>query len=158
MKTTNAMRLLTKGGVAFSVVEYEVDLDDLSATHASAVTGIDPSRMFKTLVLRGERNGYFVCCIPADKEVDLKKAAVATADKKAEMIHVKELLPLTGYIRGGCSPVGMKKKFPTFIDASALEHETIGVSGGARGITLMVKPAELAEFVGASFVPLTAEK
>ena len=154
MKTTNAMRLLTKAGIEFDTVEYEVDERDLSAVHASLSSGIPAERMFKTLVLKGMRTGHFVCCIPAAGEVDLKKAAAAMHDKKAELIAVRELLPLTGYVRGGCSPVGMKKRFPTLVHSSALCFDTIGVSAGVRGATLMLSPEDLISYTGAAVCDL----
>ncbi len=152
MKTkTNAMRLLDRAKIAYETVEYEVDENDLSGVHLAATLGIDVSRVFKTLVTRGEKKGLHVFVIPADKELDLKRCAVLTGDKRVEMIAVKELLPLTGYIRGGCSPVGMKKQLPTHVDASALSYETIYVSGGQRGLQLILDPRALADFIGAEF-------
>lgn len=118
MKKTNAIRLLEQAGIDYEARMYPVDESDLSGTHAAEVLGLPAGQVFKTLVLRGAKTGYFVCCIPVDQEVDLKKAAKAVGDKKAEMLPMKDLLPVTGYLRGGCSPVGMKKKFPTFFDAS----------------------------------------
>jgi len=157
MKTTNAMRLLAKAGIKFDTVEYEVDENDLSAVHASLSSGIPAERMFKTLVLHGARTGHFVCCIPAAGEVDLKKAASAMHDKKAEMVTVRELLPLTGYIRGGCSPVGMKKRFPTLVHSSALMFDTIGISAGVRGGTLMLSPEDLVSYTEATVCDLTCD-
>ena len=151
MKTTNAMRLLAKAGIKFDTVEYEVDENDLSAVHASLSSGVPAEKMFKTLVLHGAR------LIPAAEEVDLKKAAAAMHDKKAEMITVRELLPLTGYIRGGCSPIGMKKRFPTLIHSSALMFDTIGVSAGVRGGTLMLSPNDLISYTGAIVCDLICE-
>ena len=116
MTKTNAMRLLENAKISFDVAEYEVDESDLSGVHAAEVLGLDPDCMFKTLVCRDDKGGYEVFCIPVAYELDLKKCAVAAGVKRVEMIHVKELLPLTGYIRGGCSPIGMKKKYPTYID------------------------------------------
>lgn len=133
MITTNPMRMLTAAGIAFDAMEYAYDESDLSGTHAAAELGLDPDSTFKTLVLRGDKNGLFVCCIPVAGEVDLKKAAAISGNKKAEMIHVKELPVLTGYIRGGCSPIGMKKTFPTYIDETAQLFDTIAVSAGVRG-------------------------
>ncbi len=157
MKTTNAMRLLAKAGIKFDTVEYEVDENDLSAVHASLSSGVPAEKMFKTLVLHGARTGHFVCLIPAAEEADLKKAAAAMHDKKAEMITVRELLPLTGYIRGGCSPIGMKKRFPTLIHSSALMFDTIGVSAGVRGGTLMLSPNDLISYTGAIVCDLISE-
>ena len=109
MTKTNVMRLLDAAGIDYEAGEYEVDEDDLSGSHAADMMGMDHDTMFKTLVLKGDKNGYLVCCIPVDEELDLKKVAKASKDKKVEMIHMKELLPLTGYMRGGCSPIGMKE-------------------------------------------------
>lgn len=155
MKKTNAVRLLEQAGIAYKARTYPVDESDLSGVHAAALLGMPAEQVFKTLVLRGAKTGYFVCCIPASREVDLKKAAKAAGDKKAEMLPMKELLPVTGYIRGGCSPVGMKKKFPTFIDASAQEWERISVSAGARGEMVLVEPEALRSLTGAVYAQLT---
>lgn len=157
MVKTNAMRLLDKAKVEYEVIEYEVDENDLSGIHVANQLGQDPASIFKTLVLKGEKQGYFVCCIPVDKEVDLKKAAKAIGDKKVAMIHLKDLLPTTGYIRGGCSPIGMKKKFPTFIDETAILFDKICVSAGVRGAQLCLVPETLAEFTRGEFVDLTME-
>lgn len=151
---TNAIRLLEAAKVPFEVREYAVDENNLAAQHVADELGQDVRRVFKTLVLRGDRNGLFVCVVPGDCEVDLKKAATAVADKKAEMIHMKELLPTTGYIRGGCSPVGMKKAFPTFFHTTALDFDTIYVSAGVRGLQLEINPRLLIDFVGAETADL----
>ncbi len=153
-KKTNAMRLLDAAGIPYRTVEYEVDESDLSGVHVARALGEPCEQIFKTLVLKGEKNGYLVCCIPVDQELDLKKAAKAAGEKKVEMIHMKELLPVTGYIRGGCSPVGMKKKFPTWIDETAILYEEIAVSGGVRGEQVFLNPEALAEFVQAAFADL----
>jgi len=147
---TNAVRLLEAAGVPFGTVEYEVDENDLAAQHVANQLGEDINCVFKTLVLRGERTGLFVCVIPGNCEVDIKKAASVAGDKKAEMIAMKEMLPLTGYIRGGCSPVGMKKPFPTFFHSTAIDFETIYVSAGMRGLQLRIAPQALIDFVGAA--------
>jgi len=147
---TNAVRLLEAAGVPFGTVEYEVNENDLAAQHVANQLGEDINCVFKTLVLRGERTGLFVCVIPGNCEVDIKKAASVAGDKKAEMIAMKELLPLTGYIRGGCSPVGMKKPFPTFFHSTAIDFETIYVSAGMRGLQLRIAPQALIDFVGAA--------
>ena len=154
MTKTNAMRQLETAGIPFSVGEYEVDESDLSGVHAANVLGLDPDRMFKTLVCRDDRGGYQVFCIPVAYELNLKKCAVAAGVKRVEMIHVKELLPLTGYVRGGCSPIGMKKKFPTFFDETALLCDEIYVSAGQRGLQLIVSPEALCTFVDGSFADL----
>ena len=155
MTKTNAMRLLEQAGIEFETGEYAVDESDLSGTHAAAELGAEPERVFKTLVARGEKKGLYVFCIPVAEELDLKKCAACAKEKKVEMIHVKELLPLTGYIRGGCSPVGMKKKYPTFIDETAVLFEKIYVSAGQRGVQLIVNPETLAEYLDAEFRDLT---
>ena len=155
MTTTNAMRLLRQAGITFDTAEYAVDESDLSGVHAAQALGIDPDSMFKTLVARGERRGVLVFCIPVAQELDLKKAAAVTGDKKIEMIHVKELLGLTGYIRGGCSPIGMKKKYPTWIDETATLFDRVYVSAGQRGQQLILDPNDLAGFVDAAFADVT---
>ncbi|MDE6285413.1 MAG: Cys-tRNA(Pro) deacylase [Muribaculaceae bacterium] len=151
---TNASRLLQAAGLEFKLVPYTVDPDNLAADHVAAELGEDINRVFKTLVLKGERTGYFVCVVPGNHEVDLKKAAKAAGDKKADLIPMKELLPVTGYIRGGCSPVGMKKAFPTFFHSSATEHETIYVSAGVRGLQIEINPEALINYVGATTADL----
>lgn len=157
MQKTNALRMLEKAKIPFTVVEYEVDESDLSGVHIANQTGMPAETVFKTLVTRGDRHGYAVFCIPCAKEVDLKKAAKLTGDKKIEFVHVRELLGLTGYIRGGCSPIGMKKRFPTYFDESALGYETIAVSGGARGIQILANPKQLIDFVGGVCADITTE-
>lgn len=154
MVKTNAMRLLQNANIELEIVEYEVDENDLSGTHTADILGIDPDCMFKTLVCRDDKGGYEVFCIPVAYELDLKKCAVAAGVKRVEMIHVKELLPLTGYIRGGCSPVGMKKKFPTYIDETAVLFDKIYVSAGQRGVQMFVNPDKLAGYVGAKYSDL----
>ena len=156
MKTkTNAMRLLDRAGIPYEVAEYEVDESDLSGVHLAETLGIDVERVFKTLVTRGDKNGLHVFVIPAAEELDLKKCAAVTGDKRIEMIAVKELLPLTGYIRGGCSPVGMKKAYPTHIDELATLYDTVYVSGGQRGVQLILNPVALADYIGAVFADVT---
>ena len=154
---TNAMRMLETAGIPYRVMEYEVDENDLSGAHVAAVLGEDPDRIFKTLVARGEKRGPLVFCIPVCEELDLKKAAQAAGDKRVELIHVKELLGLTGYIRGGCSPVGMKKRFPTYIEETAVLFDEIAVSGGVRGCQLFVSPEKLADLLEAEFAGLVRE-
>ena len=144
---TNAMRQLDAAKIPYDVLTYEVDESDLSGTHIAAQIGLPLPMVFKTLVAKGDKTGYLVFCIPVDKEIDLKAAASLTGNKKIEMVHVKDLLGLTGYIRGGCSPVGMKKKFPTYFDATANEHEKITVSAGVRGAQMLVDRATLVKFV-----------
>lgn len=151
---TNAARLLKAAGISFDLVPYTVDPDNLAADHVAAELGEDINRVFKTLVLKGERCGHFVCVIPGNCEVDLKKAAKAAGDKKADLIHMKDLLAVTGYIRGGCSPVGMKKLFPTFFHSTATDFDTIYVSAGVRGLQLAIAPADLISYVGAAVTDL----
>ena len=140
MTKTNVMRLLEAAGIEFDTAEYEWSEDDLSGTHAADVMGMDHDSMFKTLVLSGDKTGQ------------------ASGNKKVEMIHVKELLPLTGYMRGGCSPVGMKKKFPTYIDETAILFDRIAVSAGMRGEQVILNPEALAEYLEAELVGLTREE
>ena len=154
MQKTNAARLLDAAGVKYETVPYEVDEEHLSADHVAAQLGEDIDMVFKTLVLRGDRTGPFVCVIPGSLEVDLKTAAKISGNKNCEMIHLKELLPLTGYIRGGCSPIGMKKPFPTYIHESCLLYEYIYVSAGIRGLQLKIAPQDLIDFVGAGIYPI----
>jgi ybaK/ebsC protein len=146
---TNAARLLDSAHIAYELVPYPVDEDNLAAQHIADTLGEDINRVFKTLVLRGDKSGYFVCVVPGNMEVDLKKSAKAAGAKKADLIPMKDLLPTTGYIRGGCSPVGMKKKFPTFFHSTALDFDFIYVSGGQRGLQLKINPADLISYVGA---------
>ncbi|MBR4739871.1 MAG: Cys-tRNA(Pro) deacylase [Bacteroidales bacterium] len=151
---TNAARLLDAAGISYSLVPYQVDEEHLEASHVAQQLGEDLDRVFKTLVLRGDKNGLFVCVVPGSMEVDLKVAARISGNKNCAMIHVKELLPLTGYIRGGCSPIGMKKPFPTFIHESALLWDTIYVSAGVRGLQICIEPQALIDFVSAGIYPL----
>ena len=155
MTTTNAMRLLQKANIPFDTSEYEVDESDLSGVHAAEALGIDPDCMFKTLVARGDKMGISVFCIPVAEELDMKKCAAVTGDKKIEMIHVKELLGLTGYIRGGCSPIGMKKKYPTFIDETATLCARVYVSAGMRGQQIILAPDDLLRYTEARYADLT---
>ena len=154
MVKTNVMRLLYKAGIPYEAREYQVDENDLSGSHAADMMGADHDSVYKTLVLKGEKTGFLVCCIPVDEELDLKKVAKAAKDKKVEMIPMKDLLPLTGYIRGGCSPVGMKKKFPTYIEEMAQLCEQVAVSAGQRGIQIILKPEDLFRYVEGTFASL----
>ena len=155
MTITNAMRLLRQARIGFETAEYEPDESDLSGVHAAAMLGIDPDCMFKTLVARGDKNGLSVFCIPVAEELDLKKCAALTGDKKIEMIHVRELLGLTGYVRGGCSPIGMKKKYPTYIDEVATLFDRIYVSAGVRGRQIILAPDDLLRYTQAAYADLT---
>lgn len=151
---TNAVRLVQQAKIPVQERFYEFDETDSSGTHAASAIGMDPEQVFKTLVARGEKTGVNVFCIPVCCELDLKKAAKAAGDKNMELVAVKELLGLTGYIRGGCSPVGMKKKYPTFFDETASLWEEIAVSAGARGHQMLLPPEALAALVGAKFVDI----
>lgn len=154
MNKTNAMRLLEQAGIEFETKEYDVDENDLSGESVAKKVGLDPDSVFKTLVARGDKKGIAVFCIPVTGELDLKKAAKATGDKKIEMVHVKELLGLTGYIRGGCSPVGMKKAYPTFIDETSILFDKIAVSAGVRGAQIILAPEKLKDYVNAEIIDL----
>ncbi len=140
---TNVARLLDKAKVDYELIPYEVDENDLSAIHVAASLGENIEQVFKTLVLHGEKSGYFVCVIPGEHEVHLKMAAKVSGNKKCDLIPMKELLPLTGYIRGGCSPIGMKKHFPTYIHESCLQFPHIYVSAGMRGLQVKLSPQDL---------------
>ena len=151
---TNVCRLLDKAGVAYDMVAYEWDENDLSATHVAEALGEDIECVFKTIVLHGDKTGHFVCVVPGDSEIDLKAAAKVSANKKCELIPMKELLPLTGYIRGGCRPIGMKKRLPTYIHSTARLFDTIYVSGGQRGLQIRLSPLRLAEMCRAVFAEI----
>ena len=151
---TNAVRLVQQAGIPCRESFYEYDEKDLSGIHAANAIGMEPERVFKTLVARGPKTGIHVFCIPVCCELDLKKAAKAACDKSMELIPVRELLPLTGYIRGGCSPVGMKKQYPTHLDETAQLWEEIAVSAGERGHQMLLSPEKLAAFIGGEFVDL----
>lgn len=155
MTITNAMRLLKQAGIEFDTSQYEVDESDLSGVHAAEMLGVEADRVFKTLVARGDRKGISVFVIPVAEVLDLKKCAAATGDKKVELIHVKELLGLTGYVRGGCSPIGMKKRYPTYIDEIATLFDKIYVSAGMRGQQLILAPEDLRAYTDAAFADLT---
>ncbi len=147
---TNAARLLDKAGIAYNLIPYDFDENDLAAQHVAESLGQPIERVFKTLVLHGDRSGYIVCVIPGNGEVDLKALAKISGNKKVEMIPMKDLLGVTGYIRGGCSPIGMKKKFPTYFHSTASSFSTIYISAGVRGLQIEINPQELMDFVGAS--------
>lgn len=149
MNKTNAMRLLDAAKIKYTAYEYEVDENDLSGTHIADCTGLPYEKVFKTIVTRGDKTGICVFCIPCSKEIDLKKAAAVTGNKKLEPVAVRELLGLTGYIRGGCSPVGMKKKYPTYFDESAQELDELSVSAGVRGIMLLLAREDIVSFTEA---------
>ena len=155
MTKTNAMRMLDAAKIKYEIKDYVPDENDLTGTHIAEQIGLDENIVFKTLVAVGDKTGHIVFCIPSPAEIDLKKAAAATGNKKIEMVHVKDLLALTGYIRGGCSPIGMKKKFPTYIDESAATFEKITVSGGVKGIQLLVTPADIIKYTNAKLCSVT---
>ncbi|WP_317855959.1 Cys-tRNA(Pro) deacylase [Chakrabartyella piscis] len=157
MVKTNVMRILESNNIAYHTTEYEFDENNLSGIDAAKKIGVPPEQVFKTLVTRGDKTGIVVFCIPVDMELDLKKAAILSRNKKLEMTHVKELLALTGYIRGGCSPIGMKKKYPTFVDETAILFDEIAISAGTRGVQVFLNPEVLMEFVEAKEGDLTKE-
>lgn len=157
IEKTNAARLLDRAKIAYELIPYTVDEDNLAATHVAEELGEDIATVFKTLILRGDRNGHFVCVIPGDKEVDLKAAARVSGNKKADLIPMKELLPTTGYIRGGCSPIGLKKPFPTIFHSSVLQHDRIYVSAGVRGLQIAIAPNDIISFVGATVADIVME-
>ncbi len=154
IEKTNAARLLDAAGIKYELVPYSFSEEDLSAESVANELGEPIEQVFKTLVLRGDRNGEFVCVIPGDMEVDLKTAAKISGNKSCDMLHVKELLPTTGYIRGGCSPIGMKKAFPTFIHESALLYDYIYISAGKRGLQIKINPEDLIRFTQMQLYPL----
>lgn len=154
MEKTNALRMLDRLGVVYETAEYEVDESDLSAGHVATSIQLPEEQVFKTLLLRGDKTGCFVCCIPGPFEIDLKKAAKVSGNKKADLVPLKELEPLTGYIRGGCSPIGMKKPFPTFLDETSGLHDRIAISAGRRGLQVLLAPNDLVHAVQAQIVDL----
>ena len=155
MTKTNALRMLDKAKISYKTIEYEVDESHICGEDVALKTGLPLEQVFKTIVLHGERNGYVVFCLPVNKELDLKKAAAAIKDKRVELIAVKDLLKITGYIRGGCSPVGMKKKFQTYFDYTAQNFDEISVSAGVRGCQMIVPAKDLLHFVDAKLVDVT---
>ena len=157
IEKTNAARLLDKAKVTYNLVPYEVDENDLAVQHVADCLGQDIAMVFKTLVLHGDKSGHIVCVVPGHMEVDLKALAKVSGNKKVEMIAMKDLLSVTGYIRGGCSPVGMKKKFPTYFHSTALSFEHIYVSAGVRGLQLEIAPSDLIKFVNATVADVACE-
>lgn len=150
MIKTNVMRLLDQTKIAYQAFEYEADENNLSGEHVAQQIGLPPEQVFKTLVARGEKKGFVVFCIPVNMELNLKKAAAVIGDKKIEMLHLKDLLDTTGYIRGGCSPIGMKKKFPTYMDETAILYEEITISAGIRGCQLYLNREALVNYIDAT--------
>ena len=157
IEKTNAARLLDRAKIKYELIPYIVDEQNLAATHVAEQLGEDIATVFKTLILVGDRTGHLVCVVPGNHEVDLKAAARVSGNKKVEMIAMKELLPTTGYIRGGCSPIGMKKRFPTYIHSSVLEHNAIYISAGVRGLQIRIAPTDLISFVGAEVAEISQE-
>lgn len=155
MIKTNVMRLLEQAGIPYKAMEYEVDEDNLAGEHVAELIGMPSEQVFKTLVAKGEKKGIVVFCIPVNLELNLKKAATVIGDKKIEMLHVKDLLTTTGYIRGGCSPIGMKKKFPTYMDETAILFDDITVSAGVRGCQLCIPREALVEYIEATLCDVT---
>ena len=143
IQKTNAARILDRCGISYELLTYPVDESDLSAVHVAEVTGIPLERLYKTLVVRGDRTGIFMAVVPGSGELDLKAAAAASGNKRAEMVHLKEVFDLTGYVRGGCSPLGAKKAYPVYLDESALAHERICISAGRRGEQIELAPGDL---------------
>ena len=150
IEKTNAARLLDKAKISYNLIPYEFDENDLAAQHVADSLGQDIAKVFKTLVLHGDKTGYIVCVIPGDKEVDLKALAKVSGNKKVEMIPMKDLLQVTGYIRGGCSPIGMNKRFPTYFHSTAVDQDVIYVSAGVRGLQIEIDPHALIRFVQAT--------
>lgn len=157
IQKTNALRELDRAGISYEVRTYEVEGDDAPADYGLSVArmlGEDPDRIFKTLVTQTPSGGHVVCCIPVALELDLKRAAAAAGEKSLQMIHVRDLEDVTGYVRGGCSPVGMRKQFPTLVDESAQLYDVIGISGGRRGLQIVLSPEDLASFTKATFADI----
>lgn len=157
MVKTNAMRILDKEQIVYQTASYQYDDSDLSGIHAAQAIGMPASQVFKTLVTKGDKNGIHIFCIPVDRELDLKKAAAISNNKKLAMTAVKDLLSLTGYIRGGCSPIGMKKKYPTFFHQSAITEDTIAISAGVRGQQIILAPDDLISFLEAKTADIIKE-
>lgn len=157
IEKTNVARLLDKAKVEYALIPYVVDENNLAASHVAEQLGEDIATVFKTLVLRGDKSGYIVCVVPGNHEVDLKAAARMSGNKWVEMIPMKDLLAVAGYIRGGCSPIGMKKRFATYIHSSCLEHSAIYISAGVRGLQVRISPQNLIDYVGAEVGEISRE-
>ena len=151
---TNAARILDGLGVPYELKEYPVDPDDLSAVHVAEMVGMPIEKVFKTLVARGDKTGVLMACIPGDGELDLKELAAVSGNKRVEMVHLNEVLGLTGYVRGGCSPLGAKKAYPVCRDASAETQATISISAGKRGEQILLAPADLIRAANATVAKL----
>ena len=154
IEKTNAARLLDKAGLHYNLIPYEVDENDLAAQHVADSLGQDIAKVFKTLVLHGDKTGHIVAVIPGNMEVDLKALAKVSGNKNVEMIAMKDLIQVTGYIRGGCSPIGMKKRFPTYFHTTALDQDVIYVSAGIRGLQIEISPQDLIYFVQAKIADI----
>ena len=154
LEKTNAARLLDAAHVAYELIPYEVDENNLAADHVAESLGEPLEQVFKTLVLKGDRTGHFVCVVPGGESVDLKKAARVSGNKNCDLIPMKDLLPTTGYIRGGCSPIGMKKPFPTYLEESAQLYDHIFISAGVRGLQFKIAPDDLVAYTGAAYSDL----
>ena len=154
LKKTNAARILDNLGIEYEIKTYEVDESDLSAEHAAQVAGLDIAKVFKTLVARGDKTGIIMAVIGGGEELNLKSLAKASGNKSVEMIALKELLPLTGYVRGGCSPLGAKKNYPVYLDRKALKQDKISISAGQRGMQLILAPQDLEKATNATVADL----
>ena len=155
IKKTNVMRILDKANISYKAKSYEYEINDLSGVHAAEALGYDPDMVFKTIVTKGDKTGPVVFCLPSEKELNLKEAAKISGNKKLEMVHVKDLFHLTGYLRGGCSPIGMKKTFPTYIDISINNHKEISISAGQRGQQIVIKSTDFLTFTSAQAANIT---
>ena len=155
MKKTNVMRILDKANISYKAKSYEYEINDLSGVHASEALGYDPDMVFKTIVTKGDKTGPIVFCLPSEKELNLKEAARISGNKKLEMVRVKDLFHLTGYLRGGCSPIGMKKTFPTYIDISINNHKEISISAGQRGQQIIINSKDFLTFTSAQAANIT---
>lgn len=158
VKKTNAVRLLEGMKIPFELMEYDIDMDELSAEDAAAKTGVPEERTFKTLCCRGDKTGVMLVCVPAGRELDFKALAAASGNKSAELVHLKEVLGLTGYMRGGCSPLGAKKKYPVIVDDTALDFDYITVNAGHRGLLFKMTPADLVRAAEAKTAPIVRKK
>ncbi len=155
LEKTNAARILDRLKIPYELVEYTVDPDNLAADHVAAELGEPIEQVFKTLVLKGDKTGHIVCVVAGNREVNLKKAAKVSGNKKVEMIPMKDLLPTTGYIRGGCTAIGMKKQFPTYLSEEAVDFDFIYVSAGKRGMQIKLAPMDLIKASGAKTADIT---
>ena len=155
IKKTNVMRILDKANISYKAKSYEYEINDLSGVHAAEALGYDPDMVFKTIVTKGDKTGPVVFCLPSEKELNLKEAAKISGNKKLEMVHVKDLFHLTGYLRGGCSPIGMKKTFPTYIDISINNHKEISISTGQRGQQIIINSKDFLAFTSAQAANIT---